>query len=197
MKRLDELMADKAIKFTGSLNLERFYSTLVKILEEKYNVKIKYTIKEKTPEELAEDAQKSVPFDTCVEEALMPLTDQELRVLGLKFGYNNCPQSRKYIGLDLGISGDEVTKIEKSAFAKLRIPEQLKKLHPFLYQALEHSGFYSRLFAAIFKLKEENVDNLLKAGPSSFGEDQILREPIRWAEIIPDTQGKRKRGSKE
>ncbi len=38
--------------WTGEPNIERLYETLVKIIEAKHNVKIKYKIRKKTEEEL-------------------------------------------------------------------------------------------------------------------------------------------------
>ena len=42
------------------LNVELFYETLVKIIEDKCDVKIKYTVRQKTPEEKAKDPHKMV-----------------------------------------------------------------------------------------------------------------------------------------
>ena len=39
--------------WTGEPNIELFYETLVKILENKNNVKIKYKVRKKTEEELS------------------------------------------------------------------------------------------------------------------------------------------------
>lgn len=190
MKRLDDLTADTKVDFSG-LNVEKLYEALVRILKEKENVKIKYSVRKKTPEELAEDAKKREPFESCMEEVLGILTDQELHILGLRFGYNNIPKSQKDIGDKFGISRADVGKLEKAALEKLREPDLLKKLHPFLYQALDFRNFYSRLFVAIFKLKKENVDNILKTGPSSLGEDQIyLAKPNPVFQLTPECSTK-------
>ena len=189
MKRFEDLVDNKVNIVWSEASIDRFYATMVKIIEEKFDVTMKYTVRKKTPEELAEEAKNIEPYETCVEEALMLLTDQEIRVLGLRLGYANIPQSRKDLEKHLGISAYEIKKIENAALEKLRAPDQFKKLHRFLYQALSFRGFDSTLFAAIFKLKEENIDNILKAGPSSLGEDQIyVANPHPWARDVSKTQ---------
>ena len=50
MRKETQTTANPNIDFSQA-NLDRFYATLVKILEEKYDVKIKYTVRKKTPEE--------------------------------------------------------------------------------------------------------------------------------------------------
>ena len=52
MEREREVRANPNIDFS-QVNMDRFYATLIKILEEKYDVKIKYTVRKKTPEEKA------------------------------------------------------------------------------------------------------------------------------------------------
>jgi hypothetical protein len=52
MKRERGIKANPNIDFS-QMNVERFYATLIKILEEKYDVNIKYSIRKKTPEEMA------------------------------------------------------------------------------------------------------------------------------------------------
>ena len=52
MRRASEIRANPNIEFSQA-SIDRFYATLVKILEEKYNVTIEYTVREKTPEEKA------------------------------------------------------------------------------------------------------------------------------------------------
>ena len=57
MKRERGIKANPNIEFS-QMNVERFYATLIKIIEEREGVKIKYTIRKKTPEEMAAEAQK-------------------------------------------------------------------------------------------------------------------------------------------
>lgn len=57
MRKAAEIKANPNIDF-NQVNLDRFYATLVKILEEKYDVTIKYTVRKKTPEEKATDPKK-------------------------------------------------------------------------------------------------------------------------------------------
>ena len=165
MKRLDDLTADTKVDFSG-LKVEKLYEALVRILEEKENVKIKYSVRKKTPEELAEDAKKREPFESCMEEVLGILTDQELHILGLRFGYNNIPKSQKDIGDKLGLTSSEVGKVEKTALEKLRAPEQIQKIHPFLCQVIkEERSFYVELFTKVFKLKKEHIQHILNSEP--------------------------------
>ena len=48
------------------LNVERFYATLIKIIEKKEGIKIKYTLRKKTPEEFAADPDKMVEVSESV-----------------------------------------------------------------------------------------------------------------------------------
>ena len=59
MRRLKEIQANPNIDFS-KMNVERFYETLVKILEDKEGVKLEYTVRKKTPEEYAADPNKMV-----------------------------------------------------------------------------------------------------------------------------------------
>ena len=49
MRREKQITANPNIDFS-QVNLDLFYATLVKILEEKYDVNIKYTVRKKTPD---------------------------------------------------------------------------------------------------------------------------------------------------
>ena len=57
MKREKEIKANPNIDFS-KCNVEKFYATLVRILEEKYDGKIKYSVRKKTPEEMIEFPEK-------------------------------------------------------------------------------------------------------------------------------------------
>lgn len=52
MKREKEIKANPDIDFS-QLNVEKLYAALFKIIEEREGVKIKYSIRKKTPEEMA------------------------------------------------------------------------------------------------------------------------------------------------
>ena len=52
MRKTTEIKANPDIDFS-QMDLNLFYKTLVNILEDKYNATIKYTVREKTPEEKA------------------------------------------------------------------------------------------------------------------------------------------------
>ena len=52
MRRKREIKANPNIDFS-QMNVEKFYAALFKILENRYNVSIKYTVRKKTPEEMA------------------------------------------------------------------------------------------------------------------------------------------------
>lgn len=47
-------------------NMEVFCATLIKILERKYDVKIKYTLRKKTEEELQSGDNRLMVFDNCI-----------------------------------------------------------------------------------------------------------------------------------
>lgn len=57
MKREREIQANPNIDFS-QMNVEKFYATLMRIIEEREGVKITYTLRKKTPEEMAAEAQK-------------------------------------------------------------------------------------------------------------------------------------------
>lgn len=59
MKRETEIKANPNIDFS-QMNVEKFYATFIRIIEDKYNVKIKYSIRKKTPEEMAAYPDKCV-----------------------------------------------------------------------------------------------------------------------------------------
>ncbi len=56
MKREKAITANPNIDFS-QLNVEKLYATLIRIIEEREGVKIKYTIRKKTPEEMAASQQ--------------------------------------------------------------------------------------------------------------------------------------------
>lgn len=165
MKRLDDLTADTKVDWS-KFSVEKFYATLFKIIEQRENVEITYSLKKRTPEERAAEAKKREPFENCMEEVLGILTDQELHVLGLRFGYNNSSYSRKEVGVKMGLTSSEVGKVEKTALEKLRAPEQIQKMHPFLCQVIkEERSFYVELFTKVFKLKKEHIQHILNSEP--------------------------------
>lgn len=59
MEREREITANPNIDFS-QMNVERFYATLIKIIEKRAGVKITYTVREKTPEEFATNPNKLV-----------------------------------------------------------------------------------------------------------------------------------------
>lgn len=110
--------------------------------------------------------------DSCikqiVDEALKTLTDRERLVLELRYGHGGKPVTQKDLGIELSISGSRIGQIEEGALRKLRHPYRIKKLQPFLYQAVSQGkdNFYACLFTKLFKLKPEHIRHILESGPS-------------------------------
>jgi hypothetical protein len=65
MKREKEVQANPDIDFS-QMNVAAFYATLIKIIEKREGIKIKYTLREKTPEEFAADPNKLVEVSDSV-----------------------------------------------------------------------------------------------------------------------------------
>ncbi len=65
MKRESEVQANPNIDFS-QMNVAAFYATLIKIIEKREGIKIKYTLREKTPEEFATDPNKLVEVSDSV-----------------------------------------------------------------------------------------------------------------------------------
>ncbi len=164
-----------------------FYEAFHKILEDKYGVKIKYTIRKKTPEELAaekatgiyKDAEmtahcKQQILEMIVDEELKALTDRERHVLEQRYGYRGKPVTQKDLGIEFGVSPSRVAQIEEGALRKLRYPlDRIKMLESFLPQAISRgkNDFYARLFIKLFKMKQIHIQNILQSGMGNKGEE--------------------------
>lgn len=117
-------------------------------------------------------------LDQTVDEALKTLTDRERQVLELRYGYNGKALTQIAIGEAYDVTKTRIQQIEESAIRKLRHPYRIKKLQPFLYQAVSQGkdNFYARLFTKLFKLNQDLIHNIIEAGPPIV-ETGISQEP--------------------
>lgn len=132
--------------------------------------------------------------DACIKHEvdgiLNTLSDREHHILKLRCGYEGKVRTQKDLGLQFNIATTRVQQIETSILRKLRHPTRIKKIQPFMNLALSRGkeNFYARLFTKVFKLNQEQIQNILQDGPP-IEEKKAYTQPMEQTrkEISPST----------
>jgi len=73
-----------------------------------------------------------ITLGQAIEEALLSLTDREVRVLQLRFGFDNDPMLLTDVGKMFGVTRERIRQIEGKALRKLREPARSRSLRAYL-----------------------------------------------------------------